>query len=407
MISPMTLLLTVLALAAPEKAAPQFIDVVQANFAAWDLDRSGDLSISEIDRLVVAPQLKGDQAAAIAAMKTVRRIGYPAGPYTLANFDAAVKLQQKYARHAADDPADEKGSAFFNGAGIDWQKVFIACRDRIENPERALFRKDRLSLEQIRQGALGDCYFVAMIGNLVYHQPDKVRKMITVQKNGDLRVAFADSETIVMPALTDAEIGVSSSRGEEGNWMAAFEKGFGLLRQAQYPEKYKDGVASDTIGRGGQLYVTIRILTGHESETYLLRTNIERRGDSAVAQLAANPNDLARMVREKIKQPISRKKLIGAGTIPMEDLPPGIPSRHAYAVLGYDPAKDIVTVWNPHRNSFKPAGAPGLKNGYPTELGVFKVPMVEFVQIFDMLEIELDISAVTEGQRSGKTSGGK
>lgn len=398
-------LCAILLLAPPDsKASPAFADLVDKNFTRWDLNKNGVITPDEIDRIVVAPEVVGDEAAAIGAIKTVLRAGYPLPPMTADYFKKAAPR----AKPTKDDTTDPDNPEIRYSFGPNWQKTFLSCRKRIQNPDRSLFRSPQIDLTQFKQGALGDCYFVAMIGSLVNKQHEQIRKMISIQKNGDIRVAFADNQTIVMPPLTDTEIAISSTGGEEGTWMAVLEKAFGTLRQAQYPQIYKDGVASDTIGRGGQMFTTIRILSGHESETYNLVTSIERRGDDEVIpKMAAAPNDLQRMVREKLKQPLSRKKIVGAGVYPIASLPPGIVGRHAYAILSYEQASDSFTVWNPHGNNFTPKGPPGLKNGYATKSGIFKVPCADFVQIFHSLEIELDISAVTEGQRDGRTSGNR
>ena len=398
------LLCAVLLLAPPDPkaAAPEFIDIVQTNFTRWDLNRNGVISPQEIDRLVVEPSVKGDEAAAIGAIKTTLRLGYPVPPMTLDYFKAAAPKSKV----SNDNPGQQRPEIRMFG-GPDWNKGFTAARNRINDPNRDLFRSKTIDLKQFKQGMLGDCYFVAMIGALVNKQHDAVRKMITIQRNGDLKVAFADNETIVISPLTDAEIATSSTTGEEGTWVAVFEKAFGTLRQAQFPEFHKEGVASDAIAFGGTMETTIRVLSGHDSEAFLIKSSVQKSGNGEYKfQLRAQPQELTRMTRDKLKPALQKKKLIGAGTYP-EDLPPGIADRHAYAVIGYEQQGDQVVVWNPHGNTFKPKGPPGLENGYPTEFGIFKVPMKDFIQIFGALEIELDISATTTGVRSGKTSGGK
>ena len=42
----------------------------------------------------------------------------------------------------------------------------------------------------------------------------------------------------------------------------------------------------------------------------------------------------------------------------------------------------MVVVFNPWGNHVKPAGQPGLVNGYATARGIFEVPLGEFIQIF-------------------------
>ncbi|MBL8885899.1 MAG: hypothetical protein JNK16_04495 [Phycisphaerales bacterium] len=399
-----TLLCAVLALALadPKPAAPDFIDVVQSNFNRWDLNKNGVISPEEVDRLVVEPSVKGDEAAAIGAIKTTLRLGYPVPRMTLDYFQSAAAKPK-----ASSDSSGEQRPELRMWGGPDWNKGFAVARKRINDPNRDLFRTATVDLKQFKQGMLGDCYFVAMIGALVNKQHDAVRKMITVQRNGDLKVAFADNETIVISPLTDAEIATSSTTGEEGTWVAVFEKAFGTLRQAQFPEDHKEGVASDAIAFGGTMLTTIRVLTGHDSEEFAIKSSVQKSGNGDYKfQLRAQPQELTRMTRDKLKPAIQKKKLVGAGTYP-EALPPGIANRHAYAIIGYEQQGDQVVIWNPHGNTFKPKGPPGLENGYPTEFGIFKVPMKDFVQIFGALEIELDVSATTTGVRSGKTSGGK
>jgi hypothetical protein len=70
--------------------------------------------------------------------------------------------------------------------------------------------------------------------------------------------------------------------------------------------------------------------------------------------------------------------------------PKGIASGHIYGVLGYNPATRLVTVFNPWGNHFNPARPAGLVNGYPTQHGLFEIPLDEFVQVFAGFTYETD-----------------
>ena len=73
-----------------------------------------------------------------------------------------------------------------------------------------------------------------------------------------------------------------------------------------------------------------------------------------------------------------------AGTPRSKTLPPEIGDEHEYAVLGFDAKNDMVVLWNPLGNDFKPKQSPpGLKNGYETRGGRFEVPVADFLKIFD------------------------
>ena len=86
---------------------------------------------------------------------------------------------------------------------------------------------------------------------------------------------------------------------------------------------------------------------------------------------------------------LAQKRLVTCGT-GSEPQPPGISGRHAYAVLGFDAKADALTLWNPHGNSFKPKGEPGLQRGYPTRAGVFAMPVADFVRTFRGVNVETD-----------------
>ncbi len=67
---------------------------------------------------------------------------------------------------------------------------------------------------------------------------------------------------------------------------------------------------------------------------------------------------------------------------------PGLNSHHAYAVLSFDAAKDIVYLWNPHGNKFVPKGPGGLTNGFSTTDGKFSMTLAEFVKAFRSMSFE-------------------
>jgi len=59
-------------------------------------------------------------------------------------------------------------------------------------------------------------------------------------------------------------------------------------------------------------------------------------------------------------------------------------------VFGYDSERRQVTLFNPHGNGFEPKGPPGPANGYPTQHGVFTLPLQDFVHIFQHMSCETD-----------------
>lgn len=70
--------------------------------------------------------------------------------------------------------------------------------------------------------------------------------------------------------------------------------------------------------------------------------------------------------------------------------PKGVPHGHVFAVLDYNASARLVRLFNPWGNHVKPAGPPGLVHGYPTQHGIFEVPLGEFLQIFGGITYETD-----------------
>lgn len=381
------------------KKTPTFFEVVNEYAARWDRDKNGVISEQEIDLLVIDPHVKGEHAAAVGAIKNFQRM-YNLPPLT----PALLAAEEKRSKPRVDDENGPSLTEF--STGLNWNKAYADALKRIKTGGRELYKNEKLDITQFHQGQLGDCYFVSLLGAMVHRNPDAVRRMIVPQANGGYRVSFADDKPVIIPALTDAEIATSSTAGDEGLWVAVFEKAFGTLRQRQYPSYHKDDkVATDAIAQGGSPVITIRVLTGKEPDEVILRDStgevrvIDGRRTTKVAPVAT-PTELTRVVRDKIVAALKRNKLVGIATYP-ERLPPGIPGQHAYAVVGYDQATDSVEIWNPHGNTFTPRGTPGLENGYPTKAGLFRVPTKDLPSIFAVAFVEADRSAVTEGQRTG------
>jgi hypothetical protein len=93
-------------------------------------------------------------------------------------------------------------------------------------------------------------------------------------------------------------------------------------------------------------------------------------------------------VRNIIRLAVTSKHLICAGTTARGKIPPGISHGHVYAVLGYHPESDTVTLWNPMGTNFEPKGPPGLGNGSAMVNGILHMPVHDFTLVFKGLSFE-------------------
>ncbi|CAG0950059.1 hypothetical protein PHYC_00150 [Phycisphaerales bacterium] len=383
--------------ASPSAPVEPFAAVARQHFAAWDRDSDGELSALEIDKACVDPTISGAQGAAVAALKRIVRSERYEVPRLTLEFVTAPPARNAVApadRDRADSPEGASSTAPKRPPNL--EAAYRSCVRRIGAAKRDLFLDETPDLDKCRQGPLGDCFFVASVGAAVHRDPLFVKSMMTREEDGRYTVRFP-GRSVTLLELTDAEVALSSTTGDEGLWLPVLEKAMGTMRQAAAPERYAMESATDAIAKGGSSATVIRMLTGHETERIQLRRRVKVGGDGkpAVYELrpAGEADALAAQVREKVPAALAARRLVTAGSPTEVPLPPGINGKHAYAILSFDAEKDALTMWNPHGNTFRPKGDSGLEHGYPTRAGVFVMPVSDFVRTFSGVVLETDREA--------------
>ena len=222
---------------------------------------------------------------------------------------------------------------------------------------------------------LGDCFFVCVVGAAIHHNPNRIKQLFHSTKDGVCELSFPNGARTTVH-LTDAQIALGSTAGPQGLWLNVLEEGFGQVRIKQKDRENGD-IPIDSISRGGSANASISLLTGHKA----VQLDVLKHA----ADEKANKH-----LRDVLIAGTKNRYLMSAGT-PGHDhkLPPGIVSGHAYGVLGFDDAKDLVHLWNPWGNHFQPKKEPAsLENGYPVKDGYFDVPFADFVKIYAYLDHE-------------------
>lgn len=348
---------------ADTKPADLFAAQVTNHFQAWDRDRDGKLSNSELDAVVSDPKVTGQTAATIAALKrSISTTKYKAPALTLTNILALA---------AAKPSTNAPNFAKMYSEG--WRQITNATH-------RELFITGGPKLESVHQGKLGNCFTLAPIGAMLGRDPQQVAGMFSAETNGTYRVKLGKQTVCVAPP-TESEIAMTSSSESSGVWMNIYEKALGTARNESKPEAERSSSPIDAIARGGSAGTMLSFITGHD----ITRFTFKFAKDSAVteSEREAKLSDL----RKQLASATSQKRLMTCGTI--KPTTPGITPNHAYAVLGYDEKSDKVKLWNPHGGTFKPKGAEGLENGYPQADGIFQMPVAEFVQQFSGMAFEV------------------
>ncbi len=365
-----------------------FAEVAAASFDEWDSNDDGTLSPDELDHLVVSAKYKGETAAALAAMKLVVRSTKVKPPELTLDFvtkhskePAGELLPSEQPREPEPKaPEARKPAPASTRPAASLERRYQSALRKIRSVKTDLFADGDPDIESCRQGPLGSCFFVAGVGAFVHRDSEAVKKMIRPEttESGDLvyHVTFGDGKAVTVPALTDAQYGLTSSAGRDGLWLAVLEQAYGALRMKSRPEARQTLEASDALAKGGSLGTTLRALTGRAIDRTRLRANADKDPELEAKVLSA------------LKAAMKDRRLAGASTGSTTPLPPGINGKHAYAILGFDEGSRLLTLWNPHGNAFHPKGEPGRERGYETKGGVFQMPLADFIAVFESMVVE-------------------
>lgn len=345
-------------------ADARLLQVMEAGFASWDEDQDGSLSAEEINRLVLKQEVRGEQAAVVAALKrAMRSRGVKLPPLTRENLRAM----------AAKQPP-EKGVP-------DLPAMFDGSLKRIRQMRRELFAEDGPRLETIRQGRMGNCFSLAPLAALARQRPGYIREqMIRSQPDGGYEVRFGTQVVRVSPP-TDTEIALGAGNEDGGLWVSVYEKAAGLAHNARKPEDRREALGLDALNRGGSAGAQLAFITGHEM--FRISCQFAKRKDLAPAEREKCMAEL----RGALESATREGWLMTCGTLRTRI--PGITPNHAYAILGYERGTDMIRLWNPHGDDRRVRGESGQVNGFPMKDGVFEMPLTLFVEEFSGTAYEI------------------
>lgn len=331
------------------KAPPTpFTEVVRAHFETWDLDGDGKLTLEEINDAMMRPRFQGDVAVAVATLRSIARYDFEreekkVRPLTL------PQLQRYEAARAAGREVEH-----------DYDKVFKDFQRKLAATPRELFPEKLPRLDAIKQGDVGDCFFMSMFGAMVFMQPEKVCRMIEKLDGRKYAVHFDGvPRPVVIGAPTDAEIALNTTAERNGLWLTVIEKAYAARVNRTQPRPKRERSPTDAI-EGGFAQDAIAILTGHSCREVLPR----------------KPT-----FRSELEAAVAGRCLIYAAIRPRRDVP-GLYHGHQYAVLAFDPRTEMVTVFDPLGEDFTPKGKPGPRNGFEAKAGVLTLSLKDYIEVF-------------------------
>ncbi len=382
-------MLRLLALAAlfhAQAPTPSFSATLLRDFDALDRDHDGALSDDEVTRAVLDPSVHGEDAAALAALHTYLSVAKDAPRLTKGWF--AMYQPARLSLPEGISPAEKKRlRKAYAATPASLQSAFATDLRRLRRRgEVGLFAETGPSLSDIRQGSLGDCYFLAPLGAIMHRDPNEVRQMIKPDGEG-YAVAFGDGKTVRVAGPTDAEVAMGGSSTANGLWVRVMEKAYGS-------RKFADGETGVRIARdgmnGGSSGVVAKGFTGHEF------LHVDLIGDWHKPVTNAELAPKLEAIRQDLPRALAEHRLVLTGTRKAE-MPVSITPNHAYAVFGFDPAADTITIWNPHGDDFAPKGPEGFEYGFRRAGGVFTMPLPLFARTFARLTIEKNTPVAAKG----------
>lgn len=327
-----------------------FAEVVKENFSQWDENGDSKLSKEEIASAVGKEKFHGEAAAAIAAIERV----VSDSKYKLTPVSEALLISGN----------NQHPRAFAN--------EYLVAVKKLHQASRELFPQSLPSLDSIQQDDLGDCYFLSVVGAMVHRNPSAVKSMFTKNDDGSTGVKFGNGREVKVLHVTDADIAICSTAGNNGLWLTVLVKAFRNVKvDAKHPD---DPDRYDRISNGGYSGPVIRKLDGCQSRQIDLKGN--RLGVSQTANL----------LRENLITAFRKHRLVVAGTD--KKIVPGIPDEHEYAILAYNDKTEMLHIWNPWGDNFTPKGSDGLQNGYTRRNGEFDIPLRDFVKVYSEITFE-------------------
>jgi len=338
--------------------------IFENNFARWDRNSDGSLVLTEMNALIENPEVRGDEAAAIVAVRLHFAPKGEASGFTGATREQVLGL-------AGD---------------ADTARKFASYRKRTQTINRELFLSGDPNLETFHQGGTGDCYLLSVIGTLINRDPARFREMIHPMPGGAYRVHFPNGRVENVLPLTDAELLMGARVGSDhGLWLCVLEKAYASVREENREKQTgkvmeeDEATDKDLLG-SGNTRTTIELLTGHKAL-----------GAPSGKWLKENPAQAEKRLHELLVKLSKDHMLMAAGTTKENrPLPKHIAHSHAFGIFSYNGRTRTLQMFNPWGNDVKPDEPPGLVNGYATHNGIFEVPLHDFLLTFTGVNYETD-----------------
>ena len=258
-----------------------------------------------------------------------------------------------------------------------WSSCFKVHESQIANYPKTLYASNdplrSIVPDAIKQGSIGDCYFLAPLASIANSEPEIIAKSIHDNGNGTFTVRFpaCPNEPITVGAPTEAELGLFNHAGPFGVWASVMEKAYGAFCQKYFWRRsienlITDGVPESGADGGGFMEYPLALISGRHVDWHLVKLCSEQK--------------MAHLLESALCGPRRKAVNVGINRDFFSDYTSdGFYRRHVYSVLNYIPASKDAEAQVVVRNPW------GAKNDTPD--GVIRVSLKRFMQDFDRVAL--------------------
>jgi hypothetical protein len=193
----------------------------------------------------------------------------------------------------------------------------------------------------VKQGSIGDCYFMASLGEAAYRNASIISNMFIANGDGTYTVKFFNQGTqyfvtvdSYLPTNTGgsliyAGLGASYTNSANELWVPLAEKAYVQLNEFGFTRAGLSGSGQNAYSaiNGGYIYAAMHNITGLATSAFAMTS-----GSTSFTTFVNAYNG---------------GKMIGFASYASPPAGSGVVGSHAYAVVGYDAANQTVTLFNP------------------------------------------------------------
>lgn len=342
-----------------------FTEQAECIFSTLDTDGDGYVSEEELDSAATATgedEYTGADAVTIATLRRYRTNLEELSDDEYFDENSGVTLADLRAYGEALAKLREDGTPIpeeLGGLGY----MFQSSTDRLNGSSPELVGEDGPDLASTHQGSIGSCSFHAAVGGMLDQgRGQDLMDMISENDDGTYTVTFPGAEAVTVNAPTETELAMGATAGANGQWLTILEKAYGRSRDAD--------AGMDVDGAPGSLVDAISTLTGNDTNRDLTAFTSESTH------------------HERLQDALNNGRIVTASN--MGDTVQGIPGKHAYTVMHYDPESQTVTLRNPwgspmegtNYDNWGERTNPDGQTADGDQDGVFTVTLEEFDDIF-------------------------